>query len=123
MKGLTHLVRWYHTVTLSNEFKVERLVDGEAHDEFRAAGGKQDSLGVIDASLPLQSAVVKRWVDSLLVVLPRCNRYCSLKSALIERLRHYRIDDDPVGDIFEKEAKFNRRRIRVLHYHPNSLGF
>ncbi len=59
MKGLTHLVRWYHTVTLSNEFRVGRL-DGEVHDDFSAAGGKQDSLGAVDAGLPLQSALVKR---------------------------------------------------------------
>ncbi len=60
MKGLTDLVRWYHTLTLSNEFKLGQL-DRKVHDDLSStAGGKYDSTGTIDFGLPLQSAVVKR---------------------------------------------------------------
>ncbi len=117
MNGLTDLVRWYRTVTLSNEFRAGRRLDREVNDNLSAADHKQDPPGAaIDAGFPLQSAVVKR---CFFVVLNRCYSYFARGNCFIITL--FNRIEDPVDGIF-KTTKFNRRRIRVTHCYPNRLG-
>ncbi len=63
LSGLTDLIRWYRTVTLSHEFRIgQRLDKGEVNDNLSAADYKKDTPGTaIDVGFPLQSAVVKRY--------------------------------------------------------------